>query len=109
MQVDLQQVARGLVRLFERLTSAKRRKSKVTYRGTAQPEATRAAIPPPDLEFDLPFEPTVAKTVAAPSVTSAPVRAGLLASLRDTSAVRDAFVLKEILDRPRAVRPYRRR
>lgn len=70
-------------------------------RTMAERQARTAPAPPPlDLSdtLHLPEETTSA---ARPAVSTA---ASLLAELRQPASVRRAFVLKEILDRPRALR-----
>ena len=113
LQTDLRDLARGLTSAFERWSRLKKggAQSQETLWLRAPPAPPAGPLPQPDLQLDvdLPLHIDVDVAPAVPREHPSHTPPKLLASLRDKASVRDAFVLKEILDRPRAVRPFRRR
>ena len=109
LQKDLRQLADGLMQVFARFMGASQNRSALPTALAPTAPPARTALPEPDLEMDLPFElhsePDLFKVV----VESKRSRRGLLDALREPGSVRDAFVLKEILDKPRANRLFRAR
>jgi hypothetical protein len=109
LQKDLRQLADGLTQMFARFMGAAQNRSAMSTVLAPPVPPERTALPPADLEMDLPLELYSEREPVKTVVKRDRSRHGLLDALREPGSVRDAFVLKEILDKPRANRPFRAR
>lgn len=107
LQSDLRQLASRLTQVFARLARVSQSESVTPSELVPPKRAARPTVPPSDLELDLPLK--VGRGAQPRSAMPKRKRSdpGLLGALRHPHSLREAFVLKEILDKPRATRRFR--
>ena len=109
LQSDLRQLGAGLLKLLLHRSGHSQEQLDGPQDLVMRRAAADTVFAQPDLELDLPLELDGRSEPHAPTVPASPSQHPLLSRLRDPDSLRDAFVLKEILDKPRANRPFRLR